>query len=70
MSLHWSWDDLRILGDIVVGSLLASAVRLIAAKAFLEPLAVWAGRSLYRRADALVGDALPDWWPIEQRPDR
>lgn len=54
----------------MVGSLLASAVRLIAAKAFLEPLAVWAGRSLYRRADTLVGDALPDWWPTEQRHDR
>ena len=31
--MHWGWDDLRIVGDIVVGSLLASAVRLIATKA-------------------------------------
>lgn len=69
MSLHWGWDDLRIVGDIVVGSLLASAVRLIAAKAFLEPLAVWAGRSLYRRADDLTGGALPDFWPTEKRHD-
>lgn len=58
--LHWSVDDIRIVGDIIAGSLLAGALRLIVLKAFLEPLAVYVGQKAYRRADKALGDRLPD----------
>jgi hypothetical protein len=52
--------DARIIGDIVIGSLLASAIRLIAVKAFIEPAAVFAGKWGYRKTDELLGDRLPN----------
>ena len=58
--MNWGIDDVRIVGDIVVGSLLASGLRLVALKAFIEPAAVFVGRQVYRRADAALGDRLPD----------
>jgi hypothetical protein len=61
--MHWSLDDVRIIGDIVVGSMMASFLRLIVAKAFLEPLAMWTGHAAYRWADQASGDRLPDWVP-------
>jgi hypothetical protein len=60
MSVHWSWDDIRIVGDIVVGSLLASGLRLVVLKAFIEPAAVFIGQGVYRQADKALGDRLPD----------
>lgn len=60
MSLHWGWDDLRIVGDIVVGSLLTSGLRLVVAKAFLEPAAVFLGQKAYKQADKALGGRLPD----------
>lgn len=59
--LHWTLDDLRIIGDIIAGSLLAGALRLIVLKAFLEPLAVYVGQKAYRRMDKAMGDRLPDF---------
>lgn len=59
----WGIDDLRIVGDIIVGSLLASGLRLVVMKAFLEPAAVFIGQRAYRRADAALGDRLPDLFP-------
>lgn len=53
-------EDVRIVGDVVIASLLASGLRLVVAKAFLEPAAVWLGRHGYRRLDAATGDRLPD----------
>jgi hypothetical protein len=64
--VHWGLDDVRIVGDIVLGSMLASFLRLVIAKAFLEPVATWAGQEAYRRADAMSGDRLPDWVPRKQ----
>lgn len=58
--LHWTLDDLRIIGDIIAGSLLAGALRLIVLKAFLEPVAAYIGQQAYRRADKALGDRLPD----------
>ena len=58
--LSWSVDDIRIVSDIIAGSLLAGALRLIVLKAFLEPVATYIGQSVYRRADRAVGDRLPD----------
>lgn len=66
MKVLWSLDDIRIVGDILIGSLLASSIRLVVTKAFLEPLAVWTGRSLYRKADSLSGGVLPNWIPSER----
>lgn len=60
---HWGGDDVRVIGDIVVGSLLAGGLRLVVVKAFLEPLATWVGQETYRRADVALGDRLPDWVP-------
>jgi hypothetical protein len=51
-------DDGRIIADIMLASLLASAVRLIVFKSFLEPLAYWAGRRGYHALDWLLGDRL------------
>lgn len=48
-----SADDSRIITDIVLGSLLASGVRLILLKAFLEPAAIWAGRRGWHFLDRL-----------------
>jgi hypothetical protein len=62
----WSCDDIRIVGDIVVGSLMAGGLRLVVAKAFLEPLATYVGQKAYREADKALGDALPDWIPPEK----
>lgn len=58
--IHWGLDDVRIVGDIVLGSLLASALRLIVVKGLFEPAAVWAFKAGYRRADAVLNDRLPD----------
>ena len=60
MNVHWGWDDLRIIGDIIAGSLLAGMLRLIVLKAFLEPIAVYVGQKAYRRADRALGGRLPD----------
>lgn len=59
-AVHWSLDDLRIIGDIIAGSLLAGTLRLIVVKAFLEPIATYVGQTAYKRADAALGDRLPD----------
>jgi hypothetical protein len=56
-------DDAHIVADAFIGGILARwaapALRLIALKAFIEPLAVWAGRSPYRWLDRLLGGVLP-----------
>lgn len=67
--MHWGGDDVRIVGDIVVGSLLASALRLVVIKAFLEPAAAYIGQEAYRRADRALGDRLPDWVPPSHSPE-
>lgn len=59
---HWTGDDVRIVGDIIFGSLLAGGLRLVVVKAFIEPAAIYVGQVAYRRADALTGDRLPDWF--------
>ena len=61
--MSWGGDDVRIVGDIVVGSLLASGLRLVVLKAFLEPAATFIGQQAYRKADEALGDRLPDWVP-------
>jgi hypothetical protein len=58
--MTWTWDDGRIIVDIVVGSLIAGGLRLIVLKAFIEPAAVWAGRKGYHHLDRLLGNRLPD----------
>ena len=60
MNVHWGWDDLRIVGDIVLGSLLTSGLRLVVTKAFLEPAAVAIGQRAYKQADKALGGRLPD----------
>jgi|LakMenE18May11ns_1017448.scaffolds.fasta_scaffold9517535_2 hypothetical protein len=56
MSSH----DAQIIADIVIGSLLASAMRLIAMEAFIKPAAIWAGHRGWNVLDRLLGDRLPD----------
>ncbi len=68
MSAHWGSDDIRIVGDIIAGSLLASGVRLVAVKAFIEPLAMWLGQEAYRRADDALDDKLPDLFKKPKQP--
>jgi hypothetical protein len=65
MRVHWNWDDLRIVGDIVLGSLLAGGLRLVVMKAFLEPAAMFLGQRAYRQADKALGDRLPDFFGKE-----
>jgi len=65
--IHWSRDDVRIIGDIIAGSLLAGALRLIVVKAFLEPAALFVGRHAYRRVDDAMGGRLPDVFRGEEK---
>ena len=53
-------DDVRIVGDVMLGALLASALRLLLLKGLLEPAAGWLGRHGWKRLDAATGDRLPD----------
>ena len=57
---HWTTDDLRIVGDVVLASLLAGSVRLVMLKAILEPVAAHIGRKAYGKLDAAMGDRLPN----------
>jgi hypothetical protein len=58
--IEWSMDDIRIVGDIIAGSLLAGVLRLILMKAFIEPAAIFVGKYAYRAADKAVQGKLPD----------
>lgn len=58
--IHWGLDDIRIVGDIVVGSLLASILRLIIDEGLFKPAARWAFRAGYEGADRMAGGKLPD----------
>jgi len=51
-------DDGRLIADIVIGSFVASGLRLIAQKAFLEPAAAWAGQTGLKKAWQLLRGAL------------
>lgn len=53
-------DDARIVGDVLIGSIVAGGLRLILLKAFLEPIAAAAGRRGWAWADRLMGDRLPN----------
>lgn len=53
-------DDARIVGDVLIGSIVAGGLRLILLKAFLEPIAAAAGRRGWEWADRLMGDRLPN----------
>jgi len=53
-----SADDGRIITDIVIASLLASGLRLIVQKAFLEPAATWAGQAGLKKAWQLLKGAM------------
>jgi hypothetical protein len=55
--------DARIIADVLLASLIAPVVRLIAMKAFVEPAAAWAGRSGWRFLDSILNDRLPDLPP-------
>lgn len=60
MMPHWGADDARVIGDVVLASILAGGLRLIVLKAFLEPIAAAAGRRGWAWADRLLGDRLPN----------
>jgi hypothetical protein len=66
MRVHWGWDDLRIVGDIVLGSLLAGGLRLVVLKAFIEPAAVFLGQKAYKQVDKALGGRLPDVFDRDQ----
>ena len=66
MRVHWGWDDLRIVGDIVLGSLLAGGLRLVVLKAFIEPAAVFLGQNAYKQVDKALGGRLPDVFDRDQ----
>jgi hypothetical protein len=50
-------DDGRIIADIVAASLLASFVRLVGQKAFLEPAAAWIGQAGLKKIVLAIKDA-------------
>jgi hypothetical protein len=52
-------EDGRIIGDIVIASLLASGLRLIVMEAFIKPAAIWAGRRGWHALDWALGGRLP-----------
>ena len=57
-------DDTRLIIDVVMGSIaarwIAMGFQLVLLKAFIEPLAIWAGRSPYQWLDRLLNDRLPN----------
>lgn len=53
-------NDARIIGDIVLASILASAVRMLLVETFIKPGLIWLGQRGYRIADWVFGDRLPD----------
>ena len=57
-------DETRLIVDVVAGSIaarwIAAALQLVLLKAFIEPLAIWAGRSPYQWLDHLLHDRLPN----------
>ena len=57
-------NDTRIITDIVLASIaarwIAMTLQLVILKAFIEPLAIWAGRSPYKWLDRMLHDRLPD----------
>jgi len=57
-------DDGRIIVDVVAASLLASFVKLIGQKAFLEPAAAWIGRAGLKKAMSAIKDA---WLRLEAK---
>ena len=65
---RWTVDDLRIVGDVVMASLIGGALRLILLKAFIEPAATWLGQKGYQRLDKATGDRLPDLFAKGERP--
>jgi hypothetical protein len=52
-------EDGRIIGDVVIASLLASGLRLIVMEAFIKPAAIWAGRRGWHALDWALGGRLP-----------
>ena len=52
--------DLHVIADVLLATLLAPALRLIALKGIIEPAAGWAGRRGWRALDRLLNDRLPD----------
>ena len=58
-------DDARIIGDLLLASLLAGGVRVLAMEA-MRPVARWASRRGWWRLDRLAGDRLPDSFHSEQ----
>jgi len=63
----WSTDDVRIVGDVVLASLIAGGARLVLVKAFIEPAAVWLGQRGYRWVDSMLGDRLPNLFDKESK---
>ena len=57
-------NDTQIITDIVLGSIaarwIAAGLQLVMLKAFIEPAAIWAGRSPYQWLDRLLNDRLPN----------
>ena len=57
-------DETRLIVDVVAGSIaarwIAAGLQLVLLKAFIEPLAIWAGRSPYQWLDRLLHDRLPN----------
>jgi hypothetical protein len=43
-------SDLRVMGDVLIASLLAPVARLIVQKAFLEPAAAWPWQTGLKKA--------------------
>lgn len=57
---HWTCDDARVVGDVVLASMLAGGLRMVALKGIVEPIAASLGRRGWAWADRLLGDRLPD----------
>lgn len=78
MKWIWGQDDLRLIGDAVALSALlpllrlatrlaGQGIKLIALKAFLEPLAAQTGQQGWQRVNRLLGGRLPQW-PLRESP--
>jgi hypothetical protein len=59
--MDWGGDDVRIIGDAALGFLLGYCLRVMLVKVVIEPVMIFYGQRIYRRADDAVGGRLPDF---------
>ena len=59
--MGWGGDDVRVIGDAALGFILGYCLRIMLVKVVIEPVMIFCGQRIYRRADDAVGGRLPNF---------